>query len=316
MHAVDRRNRKRISRNDRSRAGNGDRLETVVYVVRLARGSRGGRCRNEIVHRRITRVDRQRTTASGSSLAAKVISLVRVKAGHHANRRPAKGLVRDRIAERTGILLEIARHAVIIAGRKHQLAVLELHAGFVERRFNLRHVIEARGRSRTLDEDAAIIRRLVNHGLVDVRGKTLFSRVADPVLLQRVTHFLRSELPCGVALRADRRGHSKLRVIPEVRRGVRTAVGHSDVRLRTPDGVIRPLHHRLIGAVDRDVLAHYEGVLEALKKLVERDDFFFRKAIGHWYCSWLAPGSGYFLSEALYWRTFVRSPVRAASSYS
>ena len=281
MHAVDRRNRKRISRCDRSRAGNGDRLETVVYVVRLARGRRRGRFRNEIVHRRITRVDGQRTAASRSSLAAKVISLVRVKTGHHAHRGSAKGFVGNRIAERTGVLLEIARHAVIVAGRKHQLAVLELHAGFVERRLDLRHVIEARGRSRTLDEDAAIIRRLIDHGLVDVGGKALLGAVADPVLLQRVTHFLGSELPCGVALRADRRGHSKLRVIPEVRRGVRTAVGHSDVRLRTPDGVIRPLHHRLIGAVDRDVLRHDEGVLKALKKLVERDNFFLRKAVSH-----------------------------------
>jgi hypothetical protein len=80
---------------------------------------------------------------------------------------------------------------------------------------------------------------------------------------------------------AERGRDGKLGEVGEVQRLIGAVERLGNVRLRTPDDVVGPLHHRTVGAVHADVLGEHKRVVEAFEDVLERYALFLGKRIGH-----------------------------------
>jgi hypothetical protein len=81
--------------------------------------------------------------------------------------------------------------------------------------------------------------------------------------------------------KAERSRDGELGEVGEVQRLIGAVERLGNVRLRTPDDVVGPLHHRTVGAVHADVLGEHKSVVEAFEDVLERNALFLGKRIGH-----------------------------------
>ncbi|OBQ31997.1 MAG: hypothetical protein AN487_23220, partial [Anabaena sp. CRKS33] len=190
---------------------------------------------------------------------------------------PTQRVVADVVAEAAGAFRQVGRHAVVVTGGQSQVAVSARYALLVHHRLDFSHVVKARRHTSAFDEQGALRGGNVHHGDVDVAGQLLLGSIAQALLLQSIAQFGGVHDPRHRSGEADSRGDGQLGVVVKVGRHVHTRVGHGDIGLRTPDDVVGPLHHRLVGGVNRDVARQNKGVLEAFQEVFKRDAFFFRE---------------------------------------
>ena len=227
----------------------------------------------------VQRVDSQASAALSRCNAVGVVQLVSLERCHLAD---VGFLVScGRLAGHGCAGCKVAGHAVVIASAQGQITLEGLNALLVENGLGLRHIVEACGGGRALHDQRALLAGDVHHGHIDVTCQLLLCSSAKAVFLQRVAQLCRGHDPWNGLAVADGRGYCQLCAVAKVGGLVGAVERLCDVGLWPPDLITCALHHRLICVVDRDVVAQYEGVIEAFKDVLERYALLFAECICH-----------------------------------
>ena len=232
-----------------------------------------------VVHSRIAGIDRESAASSGEGQPVGIIEFIRIEPADPTD----ETLLICLLGQIRQILPsgEITGKTVVVDGRESELAIVPGDSDPVHHRVDRGDIRETGGGCCADHNEGTLKRGCVHARDVDIRSKPLTSGITETLRLKSVSEFSGSHVPGNRLLESDRRRNRELSEILEVRGLIGTVVRHRDVRLRTPDHVVGPLHHHLIGGVFAEHAGENERILETLQDLFKRYPFLFTESVGH-----------------------------------
>ena len=220
------------------------------------------------------------TSSSGSDSLARV-EFECLKTSNRTNITTLVSIVRFLVAEAPRSLRQVSCDTVVVTSSQGQ-TTLAINALFKHQRLSQSYVIIITSSTSNRYNQGSLKRHNVTNRSVQIRSKTLVSRLTQSTFVQLVTKLKSIQVPSYVFLIAKSRRDFQLSCIHgSYGRTNGSILAVHDVGHRSIDGVAGALHQFAFGSVFRYVLGDHEGIIKAHQDVIKRYSFFFSKAISH-----------------------------------